>query len=246
LPTGFVVTALFVAAAVTTGVHAEGHLARSIVDPSARASLDALYAILRTVVAVAFALFTIGRAAPRRPSRSPVAFAACVMAMGPIAILGYPPPQAPDTVVLVGDLIAVGFCIWLLFAVLFLGRCFGVLPAARGLVTRGPYGVVRHPVYLGEIGAFVGLGIAAPTLGNGILLVVFAAGQAVRMCLEERALRDAFPEYEAYARRVPRVVPLPRLLTRRSREVGDPVLKRERRSADATSAVPRPRAPAAS
>jgi protein-S-isoprenylcysteine O-methyltransferase Ste14 len=96
----------------------------------------------------------------------------------------------------------------MLTSVLFLGRCFGVLPEARGLVTQGPYGVVRHPVYLGEIGACVGLAIAASTTRNAVLLAAFVAAQAIRMRLEERALREAFPEYEAYARKVPRVVPM--------------------------------------
>jgi protein-S-isoprenylcysteine O-methyltransferase Ste14 len=244
LPTGSAVPVLFALAALITFVHAEGHVAHALGHSSARAWLDGLYGVMRTAVAVAFAVFTIGRAAPRRPSRSPVAFAACAVAMGPIAVFGYPPPQAPDVVVLIGDLIAVVFCVWLLFAVLFLGRCFGVLPAARGLVTRGPYGVVRHPVYLGEIGAFVGLAIAAPTVGNGILLLVFAFGQALRMRYEEAALREAFPEYEDYARRVPRVLPSPRRLARPRRTRAALSL----RSAEASNAngVARSTVPAAS
>ena len=32
-------------------------------------------------------------------------------------------------------------------ALLCLGRHFGLLPANRDLVTRGPFGLIRHPVY---------------------------------------------------------------------------------------------------
>jgi protein-S-isoprenylcysteine O-methyltransferase Ste14 len=159
-------------------------------------------------VSAAFAILTVGRAVPRRPSRSPIAFVACVVAMGTVVAFGDPPLHASNGTVLVGDLLAVLACGWMLTSVLFLGRCFGVLPEARGLVTQGPYGVVRHPVYLGEIGACVGLAIAASTARNAVLLAAFVAAQAIRMRLEERALREAFPEYEAYARKVPRVVPM--------------------------------------
>ena len=34
-----------------------------------------------------------------------------------------------------------------ILAVLSLGRSFGIVPANRGIKTRGPYAVVRHPIY---------------------------------------------------------------------------------------------------
>jgi protein-S-isoprenylcysteine O-methyltransferase Ste14 len=192
---------------VVTGIHAAAHIADAVARDGTRTWLDAAYAVLRTAVIVAFAAFTIGRAAPRTLSRAPLAFVACVVALGAVTIFGDPPAQAPDAWVLMGNIVAVAFAGWLALAVAFLGRCFGVLPAARGLVTRGPYRVVRHPVYLGEIGACVGLAIAAPTLRNAALLLVFVSGQALRIRFEERALREAFPEYERYAQRVPRLLP---------------------------------------
>jgi protein-S-isoprenylcysteine O-methyltransferase Ste14 len=82
-----------------------------------------------------------------------------------------------------------------------------VLPDARKLVTHGPYRVVRHPVYLGELviaGAFL---IASPSTWNVAVAAAFVVAQIYRMGLEERALAAEFPEYAAYAASTPRVLP---------------------------------------
>jgi len=108
---------------------------------------------------------------------------------------------ASSIVVIVGTL----FTIWSLAT---LGRCFGLFPEVRGLVMRGPYRLVRHPVYLGELLSAVGLLLAKPhPLIIGIF-AVFAALQYWRTVYEERALSAAYPdEYPTYARRVPRLLP---------------------------------------
>jgi protein-S-isoprenylcysteine O-methyltransferase Ste14 len=201
------VPALFAIAAAGKAVHSVTVIDHAISQPTTRAWLVALYALLQTGVALAFALFTVGRAVPQKPSRSPVAFLACAAAIAAVLAFEGPAPNTPEGVLLAGELIAVASCVWLLVSVCFLGRCFGVLPEARGLVTRGPYRLVRHPVYLGEIGACAGLAIASPSLRNAAVLGALAAAQAVRMGLEERALTQAFPGYAKYAARTPRVIP---------------------------------------
>jgi protein-S-isoprenylcysteine O-methyltransferase Ste14 len=203
----WIVPGVFAAAAASTGVHAAGSVAHALTQGSMRAWLVVLYGVLRMGVACAFALFTIGRAAPRRPSRSPVAFLACALAMGSVIAFSDPVPSTPEALVIAGELVAVAFCLWLLVSVLFLGRCFGVLPEARGMVTRGPYRLVRHPVYLGEIGACAGLALAAPSLANLGVLTALVVAQVVRMRLEEGALTLAFPRYAEYAASTPRLLP---------------------------------------
>jgi hypothetical protein len=91
-----------------------------------------------------------------------------------------------------------------------------VLPEARGLVTHGPYALVRHPLYLGEFGAMSGLLIASPSPRNLAAGAVFAIAQFTRMGFEERALTREFPEYADYAARTPRVVPSPARVLRPS------------------------------
>jgi protein-S-isoprenylcysteine O-methyltransferase Ste14 len=89
-----------------------------------------------------------------------------------------------------------------------LGRCFGLLPEARGLVVRGPYRLVRHPAYLGEMIAGLGFVVSRPALPALALFATFVLLQYVRTRLEERALMAVFPDdYLAYQTRVPRLVP---------------------------------------
>lgn len=225
----WLVPAVFGTAAIVTAMHAVDSLVGSSAHPSARTALIALYLALRTVVAVAFTVFTVGRPQPHERARQPLAIAACVVAMGAVLAISAPTSGTPLAFVLSGDAIAVLACLWVVASVLALGRCFGVLPEARGLVTRGPYRFVRHPLYLGEIAACSGLALAAPSASNGAVLACFVIAQAIRMRLEERALSSAFPEYRAYASKTPRLVPGPltRALAGRPLETvfGDRVLR---------------------
>jgi protein-S-isoprenylcysteine O-methyltransferase Ste14 len=134
--------------------------------------------------------------------------------MGAVFAIAGPAQGTAPSLLAVGDAVAVCGCVWLLVSVLALGRCFGVLPEARGLVRRGPYRFVRHPVYVGEIAAFVGLTLAAPLPRNVVLLAVMVAAQMIRARFEERALSAAFPEYASYMETTGRLVP-----TRRRRIV---------------------------
>ena len=77
------------------------------------------------------------------------------------------------------------------------------------IIDTGPYGVVRHPIYTGQIiGLFAsGLAIATWTAMVGVLLIAFGQWQKAR--LEERFLSAELgaEAYGAYSRRVPMIVP---------------------------------------
>ena len=107
----------------------------------------------------------------------------------------------------VGDvLLAIGMA-YSLFALLYLRRSFSILPEARRLVTAGPYAVTRHPLYLGEGVAALGLLVTSAGPTAGVVALAALSAQLLRMRWEEAVLTREFPEYEAYARRVARFIP---------------------------------------
>jgi protein-S-isoprenylcysteine O-methyltransferase Ste14 len=76
------------------------------------------------------------------------------------------------------------------------------------LTTTGPYAYTRNPLYLGSIVIAIGFAVAALSVWIGVILVVmFVAIYVPVIRGEEVFLRGTFPEYDDYARRVPRLFP---------------------------------------
>lgn len=82
-----------------------------------------------------------------------------------------------------------------------LGRSFGVVAADRGLVTRGAYAVVRHPVYASYLLIQSGYLLQSISWANALVLVAGTACNVGRALAEERLLTGS-SAYEAYRRRV--------------------------------------------
>jgi protein-S-isoprenylcysteine O-methyltransferase Ste14 len=84
---------------------------------------------------------------------------------------------------------------------LTLGKRFGVRPALRGLVTRGPYRVVRHPLYLSYVIAAIGFNFQMWNLATLLLVLLGWASMVYRIIAEEQILsRD--PMWPSYVARV--------------------------------------------
>lgn len=84
---------------------------------------------------------------------------------------------------------------------LTLMRSFGIAPANRGLVVRGPYGLVRHPIYASYLISQTGFLLLNPTLRNLGLVVTALVLQLFRIDAEERLLAHD-PSHAAYSRSV--------------------------------------------
>ena len=82
-----------------------------------------------------------------------------------------------------------------------LGRSFGVVPANRGIVVRGPYGIVRHPIYTGYLITHCGFLLANPSAWNIAVILIADTALIARALLEERVLK-ADAAYQGYCERV--------------------------------------------
>ena len=88
-----------------------------------------------------------------------------------------------------------------LVAVLALGGCFAVAPALRGVVSKGPYAAVRHPMALGFLIVAVGyLSIHASPWNASVLGLSVLVALGTAFAEERLLLQDA--DYRAYATRV--------------------------------------------
>ena len=78
---------------------------------------------------------------------------------------------------------------------------------ARRLVTNGPYGSIRHPLYLGEAISMLGLTLQYLSPLALLIMALQFFFQFERMRNEEQVLTALFPEYEAYRGRTARLIP---------------------------------------
>ena len=118
----------------------------------------------------------------------------------PVADLGSGLRMASLSLIAVGWVLSVYVLIWL-------GRSFSVMPQARRLVTSGPYGIVRHPLYLAEEIAVLGVtGLYVSPAALAIVAVHWFF-QLRRMANEEKVLLATFRNYSVYAETTPKFFP---------------------------------------
>jgi protein-S-isoprenylcysteine O-methyltransferase Ste14 len=83
-------------------------------------------------------------------------------------------------------------------AVLSLGRSFGIVPANRGIKTKGLYAIVRHPLYSVYILHDIGWNLNCFSGRNVCVFLVYCMLTYGRVKCEERLLRQD-PAYQEYA-----------------------------------------------
>lgn len=88
------------------------------------------------------------------------------------------------------------------------GLASGHVKKDAELTTSGPYAYTRNPLYLGSLLLAAGFAVAALSWWIvGMMLAMFAAIYVPVIVGEERYLRQKFPDYDDYARHVPRLLP---------------------------------------
>ena len=145
-------------------------------------------------------VLTIARRRARLVDRSAAAavMTALSLAGPPLLRAGTVAPLAPDVVTAIAS--AVGLLL-VVVGKIALGRSFGVVPANRGVVVRGPYTLVRHPIYTGYLVTHLAFLVAHPAPWNVWVILIADTALIVRALMEERVL-SADVAYQTYCRRV--------------------------------------------
>jgi protein-S-isoprenylcysteine O-methyltransferase Ste14 len=93
-----------------------------------------------------------------------------------------------------------GLALWA-WAFAKLARSYGIVPADRGLITGGPYALVRHPLYAAYMVGGAGYLIQSLSGWNVLVDGVAVGLQVLRIRLEERHLDgDAYTQYRSRVR----------------------------------------------
>lgn len=182
------------------GVFAFAALHRWLADTS---RITLLLIVVTESLTVGFALFS---RTPRRRDWSPVALFSSIAATFYFLFIQLDTGTRIVSEAFGASLQAAGL-LWQIYAKCSLRAAFGLLPAHRGIVTRGAYRVVRHPIYLGYFVADIGFLLVNFGPRNCALYLGLFTLLAVRILQEERLL-SGDGEYCAYRDKVRyRVVP---------------------------------------
>jgi protein-S-isoprenylcysteine O-methyltransferase Ste14 len=122
-----------------------------------------------------------------------------------VSVIGPPILRPSDASALAPDVVttllsAVGLAIAVVGKA-SLGRSFGLVPANRGVVMRGPYTLVRHPIYAGYLLTHLAFLAQYPSVWNVSILAIADVALVARALMEERVL-SADAAYQGYCQRV--------------------------------------------
>jgi protein-S-isoprenylcysteine O-methyltransferase Ste14 len=180
--------------------------------PTVDIELRQLLRLLSSVTKFGFALLLICLLVARR---TPIAgsdsfapkFIAFLGGYLPVGLLILPGRTSDSHLLLLSSFLIFAGMVFAVYSLAYLGRSVSVLPESRKLVTGGPYAVVRHPLYLGEQIALMGVVLQAGSMWAVGAIVLQFGCQLYRMNCEEKILSGSFPEYSAYMASTYRLIP---------------------------------------
>jgi len=156
---------------------------------------------------VQITVFIIRRLPEARVGGAAPLLAAVAGAISPLLLVALPKaPASMATSTISMVLIIVGTAA-ATYVLAILGRSFSILPQARGLVTKGPYHFIRHPLYLAEQISTFGVMFQFMQPWSLLIAVASFAPQIVRMHYEEAVLAKTYPAYGDYVRTTWRLIP---------------------------------------
>ncbi len=102
----------------------------------------------------------------------------------------------------IGDILIYIGVVFEIVAFLYLNTSSGVIPANRGVKMRGPYRLVRHPIYASYMFIYAGYVLNNPLILNFCILVAAIVLQVWRISREEEVLRkdSSYGEYSSRVR----------------------------------------------
>ncbi len=178
------------------------------------------------VMWISFVIITLTIKQPRRPAerkRDPLSMFGIVLQFcGYLLVWSirrrYGEPilrmSLPVEIGLTAAMLVLGVCsVWMVAAAMqTLGKQWSFqarIVEGHRLVTRGPYRIVRNPIYSGMLGMLIVTGLAiSHWIGLLAALVFCVVGTFIRVRAEEKLLRETFgAEFEDYLRRVPALIP---------------------------------------
>jgi protein-S-isoprenylcysteine O-methyltransferase Ste14 len=182
--------------------------------PDADTSLLAASRVVQLLFVAGIALIYLVRKPPVGRRHQPIAvlvafYASFVLlALRPLqSLAGVADGQPTRLLLLLSNVLVLAGLVISLYSLYHLRLSFSIVPEARELVTGGPYQLVRHPIYLGEIATGLGLVFGLWTWFAAAIWLSMVGAQLVRTHYEEDVLRESFPEYQSYAKRTKRVIP---------------------------------------
>jgi protein-S-isoprenylcysteine O-methyltransferase Ste14 len=167
---------------------------------------------LTSVLSLAFCLLVLRAYLRRGPARATdrdplVWFAAPAGTLFPLALTAIPPHPGGALRTAAGlalTVLGLAFTVW---SVRALATNLSVVPQARAVVTSGPYRLVRHPLYLGELIAIAGMALHVGRAWALMAYLVEVALQLYRAHREEQLLARELDGYADYAARTRKVIP---------------------------------------
>ena len=117
----------------------------------------------------------------------------------------------PDWLFYPGEILFIMGYAFTIYSISVLGRYYStyveVLPDHK-VIESGPYRLIRHPNYLGQIIGVVGLGLALQSWVSLLILLVVGGGYfAYRIRNEEAFLVVEIGDYAKYMKRTKRLIP---------------------------------------